>query len=78
LVELLEEDWKGIQAAGEESWTQVIGRGSREAGFEAILVPSARHARGKNIVIFTDRLAAGSRVTLLTARDLPPHPSDWP
>jgi hypothetical protein len=61
-----------------ESWTQAIGRGSRQAGFEAILVPSARHRGGRNIVIFPDRLAAGSSLELLAPGDLPPHPSDWP
>jgi len=41
LTDLREEDWRAIQAAGDESWTQAIGRGCRSAGFEAILVPSA-------------------------------------
>ena len=78
LTELLDEDWEAIQARGKESWTQAIGRGSRQAGFEAILVPSARHRGGRNIVIFPDRLAAGSSLELLAPGDLPPHPSDWP
>jgi RES domain-containing protein len=75
---LLDEDWEAIQASGKESWTQAIGRGCREAGFEAIVVPSARHRSGKNIVVFPDRLAAGSALRLLAPGDLPPHPSDWP
>ncbi|HPM81541.1 MAG TPA: RES family NAD+ phosphorylase [Candidatus Anammoximicrobium sp.] len=78
LTELLDEDWEAIQVRGEESWTQAIGRGSRQAGFEAILVPSARHRGGRNIVIFPDGLAPGSSLALLAPRDLPPHPSDWP
>jgi RES domain-containing protein len=78
LTELLDEDWEAIQARGEEAWTQAIGRGCRQAGFEAILVPSARHRGGRNIVIFPDRLAAGSSLQLLAPGDLPPHPSDWP
>ena len=40
LGELLDEDWEAIQASGKESWTQALGRGCREAGFEAIVVPS--------------------------------------
>jgi RES domain-containing protein len=75
LTELLDEDWEAIQASGDESWTQAIGRGCREAGFEGILVPSARHRSGKNIVIFPERLATGSTLEPLSPRDLPPHPS---
>jgi len=78
LTELLDEDWEGIQAGGGESWTQAIGRGSRKAGFEAILVHSARNRGGRNIVIFPDHLGAGSTLKLLAPGDLPPHPSDWP
>jgi two-component system, sensor histidine kinase and response regulator len=36
------------------------------------------HRGGKNVVIFPDRLAAGSTLELLASGDLPPHPSDWP
>ena len=78
LTDLLDEDWEGIQAGGEESWTQAIGRGSREAGFEAILVHSARNRGGRNIVIFSNHLGTGSTLKLLAPDDLPPHPSDWP
>lgn len=78
LQELLDEDWRGIQATGEESWTQAIGRGARAAGFEAILASSARHRGGKNLVVFPDRLMTGSRLKLLAADDLPPHPTLWP
>jgi RES domain-containing protein len=77
LDDLLDEDWQGIQAAGQESWTQAIGRGCRSAGFEAILVPSARNRRGKNIVIFPNRLRRDSRLAGLASKDLPPHPSHW-
>lgn len=77
LTELLDEDWEAIQASGDESWTQAIGRGCREAGFEGILVPSARHRSGKNIVIFPERLATGSTLEPLSPRDLPPHSSGW-
>jgi RES domain-containing protein len=76
--ELLDEDWQAIQAAGEESWTQAIGRGCRIAGFEGLLVPSARHRSGRNIVIFPDQLLRGSRVSVLAAKDLPPHPDQSP
>lgn len=77
MTEMLDEDWRAIQSVGEESWTQASGRGCREAGFEALLVPSARHRRGKNIVIFPDRLLPTSTITPIAPEDLPPHPSDW-
>jgi RES domain-containing protein len=78
LMELLEEDWAAIQAAGDESWTQAIGRGCYENGFEALLVPSARNRNGKNLVIFPDRLRPASTLELLGPDDLPPHPATWP
>lgn len=78
LKDLLEEDWQAIQASGEESWTQAIGRGCREVGFEGLIVPSAARPKGKNLVLFPDRLYAGSRLSPIAAEDLPPHPADWP
>lgn len=43
--ELMEEDWRALQEAGEESWTQAIGRGAYLARFEGIIVSSARKKR---------------------------------
>ena len=68
--ELVEEDWETIQASGEESWTQAIGRGCLSAGFGAILVPSARNAKGKNIVIFTANMTGGG-ISILAPEKLP-------
>ena len=45
--------------------TQELGRLAREAGFEALLVPSAA-ATGKNLVIFLDHLDPASSVHLLS------------
>ena len=78
LDELMEEDWHSIQCAGDESWTQAIGRGCRSAGFEGLIVHSARNRRGKNVVAFPDKLDKGSVIELLAKEELPPHPSDWP
>ena len=78
LDELTGEDWRGIQSGGEQSWTQVIGRGALLAGFEGLLVPSARNRHGMNVVIFPDNLASTSTANLMAKDDLPPHPSDWP
>jgi RES domain-containing protein len=75
--DLIEEDWKAIQDSGEESWTQCIARGCFAAGFEAIVVPSARRREGKNIVVFPSALKDGSRLKIVGASDLPPHPDNW-
>lgn len=44
--------------------TQELGRRAREAGFEALLVPSAA-APGANLVLFPDRLGPASAIELL-------------
>ena len=71
LNELVEEEWKALQEAGEESWTQAIGRGCFLAGFEAIIVPSARSTEGRNIVLFPEGLAETSRIEILGRDELP-------
>jgi RES domain-containing protein len=71
LSELVNEDWKAIQSAGEEAWTQAIGRGCQLAGFEALIVPSARHKVGKNIVVFPQNLSKTSEIKILSADELP-------
>lgn len=71
LEDLTDEDWRSIQSGGEESWTQAIGRGSAQAGFEALIVPSAQNEDGRNIVIFPQRLAKTSEIRVLGADQLP-------
>lgn len=71
LPELINENWKAIQDNGEESWTQAIGRGAKVAGFEALIVPSARLESGRNIVIFDDEPGKGVKVSVLSANKLP-------
>lgn len=74
LEEILDEDWQTIQREGDESWTQATGRGAYEAGFEGLLVPSARHRPdGVNVAIFPDNLRADSRIDILGKEDLPDH-----
>jgi len=53
-----------------EAFTQQLGRLARDAGFEAILVPSAV-TRGKNLDIFPDRLLTGSSLKLINRHQLP-------
>lgn len=77
LCELTQEDWTAIQSAGEESWTQALGRGCRAAGFEGLLAPSARNRLGKNLVVFPDKLDSDSSVDLIARDELPPHSSKW-
>ena len=77
-TELISEDWHAIQSEGEEAWTQAIGRGAKTAGFEGLLVPSARNRRGVNVVIFPDNLRPKSTCKLMSSKDLPPHPDYWP
>ncbi|MEX2287032.1 MAG: RES family NAD+ phosphorylase [Planctomycetaceae bacterium] len=76
LAELLDEPWREIQDAGQESWTQAIGRGAHAAGFEGLLAPSARdRPTGANLVIFPQSLRTASKIEILGKGDLPPHPS---
>ena len=76
MADILNEDWQTIQREGDESWTQAIGRGAYSAGFEGLLVPSARHRpQGVNLVIFPDNLRVGSSIDILGKEDLPDHPS---
>jgi RES domain-containing protein len=64
LSDLIAEDWEAIQAVGEESWSQAVGRGCKLAGFEAMIVPSARHLGGKNIVVFPENLRKSSTIEI--------------
>lgn len=76
LAELVEEDWLAIQQEGDESWTQAIGRGALEAGFEGLLAPSARdRPDGVNLVVFSANLRRGSTIDIIGKEDLPAHPA---
>ena len=69
--ELVNEDWRALQKAGEESWTQAVGRGCYLAKFQAMIVPSARRKGGKNIVIFQRRLTKSCKINIIGADQLP-------
>jgi RES domain-containing protein len=71
LTSMLDEDWESIQASGEEARTQTIGRGCSLAGFEGMIVPSARNRKGKNVVILMANLAKDSEIRILGSDKLP-------
>jgi RES domain-containing protein len=64
-------DWVRYQDVDQrEAPTQRIGRLAREAGFEAILVPSAAVPGGKNLNIFPDRVLP-SAYPVINEHELP-------
>jgi RES domain-containing protein len=67
---LAEEPWRELQDQGREARTQSVGRGAWEAGFEALLVPSARGA-GTNLVFFPDRRHSESSLEIIHGEQLP-------
>jgi RES domain-containing protein len=48
--------WHADQLAGNEPLTQAIARAAFELGIEALIVPSARHVGGSNVVVFPAKL----------------------
>jgi hypothetical protein len=58
LAELGSEDWRKLQAAGKESFTQAIGRAVVAAGGSGLLSRSAAVDRGVNVVVFPGARAA--------------------
>ena len=68
LRELSRGDWKASQDQGKEALTQAVGRAAQEAGFDALLVPSAEDRKGTNLVVFAQGL---SRIKALRPDKLP-------
>jgi RES domain-containing protein len=62
---LLECDWRAEMRAGEVPITQQVGQAASSAGFEAILVSSAAHPAGQNLVVFVDNLQPGSELAMV-------------
>ena len=58
----LHADWWAEQCAGREAVCQALGRALRDAGIQAILVPSLRYARGVNVVFFPENLDIAAQV----------------
>ena len=72
LKRMKDEDWRKLNRDGEISLTQALGWKLKEAGFEAILVPSFAYLNSRNLVIFPDNLRAGSTVSIANEQKLPP------
>jgi RES domain-containing protein len=58
LAEIGSEDWRKLQAAGKESFTQAIGRAVVASGGSGLLSRSAAVNRGVNVAIFPGVCAA--------------------
>jgi RES domain-containing protein len=65
-------EWKAVLIAGGVPITHDIGSAARDAGVEAIIVPSARQPGATNLVIFPDRLRHGSSVRIDPPDGFPP------
>ena len=57
---LLRPDFAGVLASGQIPVSMRVGEAAHRAGFEGLLVPSARDFRGYNLVVFPDRIRTGS------------------
>ncbi len=68
---LLSEDWLELQMRGELALSQRIGKVAAEAGIQALIVPSARASRGRNIVVFPSNLTPDDRLVVQRADLLP-------
>ena len=64
------EDWRRVQDAGRESFTQAIGRAIFATRAEGFLVTSARVPGGVNVVYFPANHRPGSRVRVLESEKL--------
>ena len=64
-------DWHGEQWLGREPLTQAIGRAAFESLAEALVVPSARHRSGVNLVYYPTHRRAGTRIQTLGEEEIP-------
>jgi RES domain-containing protein len=69
LAELAAEDWRKLQAAGKESFTQAIGRAVAASGGSGLLSRSATVPRGVNVAIFPG-VCAGDHLEVVEGRKL--------
>lgn len=69
--ELVDCNWRAEQAADLEPLTQAIARAAFENLAEGLLVPSARHADGINLVYFPSHRRDGTRLEADKESDIP-------
>lgn len=72
ITDLLNCDWRAEQNAGREALTQSIARAAFENLGEGLIVPSARHYGGVNVVFYPSNRRAGSVINVLDPGNLPP------
>jgi RES domain-containing protein len=70
LPDWMQENFSRINESGSETLCQALGRAARNSGVSALIYPSARVARGVNLVTFRDRLRAAETVRLLGEEEL--------
>jgi len=72
ITDILSCDWPGEQNAGREALTQAIARAAFENLAEGLVVPSARHHGGVNVVYYPSNRRAGTVINVLDPGGLPP------
>jgi RES domain-containing protein len=63
---LLTCDWRAEVQAGRIPLTQQIGLAAAQCGLEGVLVRSAAHPEGTNLVVFVENLRATSSLAIVT------------
>jgi len=69
--EILACDWAAEQSAGKEPVTQAIARAAFENFAEGLVVPSARHRGGVNIVYYPTHRRDGTVIQTLDEANIP-------
>jgi RES domain-containing protein len=70
---MLDEPWREEQKKGREALTQALGRLAFTADLQGLLVPSAAHKGGANLVLFPANLdPPKSWLRIINRGDLPP------
>lgn len=69
LTEIGAEDWRRLQAAGKESFTQALGRAVAAANGSGLLARSAAVHRGVNVIVFPG-VRAGDRLEIVDGKKL--------
>ncbi|HEY1052381.1 MAG TPA: RES family NAD+ phosphorylase [Prosthecobacter sp.] len=54
-------DWRADNQAGREAVTQAWGKTFSDAGFEAVIVPSAADSSGTNVLVYPENLHSASQ-----------------